>query len=94
MFYVLLLMAGLWYFELWPFSVEGPLDFQTEYAAEVGYYRGTERAWFVGSRHRKKEACINEAISRFNTLNHESPGRAFSWSCRVMRGERFLDRTR
>lgn len=92
--FLLVILAALWYFETWPFSVAGPLDFQTEYMAEVGYYQGSDRVWFVGSRQKKKEACIDEAVSRFNSLNRESPRRAFSWSCRIMRGERFLDRTR
>lgn len=63
------------------------------YRAEVGYYEGDKQTWFVGSD-KSREACISEAISRYNSINAASQGRAFSWACRQMQGENFLDRVR
>ncbi len=63
------------------------------YRAEVGYYENDKEAWFVG-RDKSREACISEAIARYNNINAASPKRAFSWACRKMQGERFLDRVR
>jgi hypothetical protein len=63
------------------------------YRAEVGYREGQEEKWFVGSD-RTREECTSEATAYFNRLNSQSPGRAFSWACRKMKGENFLDRVR
>lgn len=64
------------------------------YRAEVGYYEGSQERWYVGSD-KSYDACISEATSYFNSLNTPSnPKRAFSWACRKMRGEEFLDRVR
>jgi hypothetical protein len=63
------------------------------YRAEVGYYEGGEQRWYVGPDQSRDE-CQSSAINRFNALNRESPGRAFSWACRKMQGERFLERVR
>jgi hypothetical protein len=90
----IIVIAALWLSGSWPFDQGGPFDFKTEYMAEVGYYAGEERRWYVGSRTRDKSACLSEAISIYNQYNWQSSGRAFSWSCRIMSGDRFLDRTR
>ena len=64
------------------------------YRAEVGYYNGSEKAWYVGES-KSHDACISEAQSYFRSLNTPSnPSRAFSWACRKMQGEEFLDRVR
>lgn len=66
------------------------------YRAEVGYYEGTRQEWFVGSD-RTHEECTSEAIRRFNAMNTPplgKPGRAFSWACRKMQGDKFLERLR
>lgn len=86
--WLLIGLAALWYFEIWPF---GP---SYTYRAEVGYYSGLKHEWFVGSDRRTHEECAEEAIWRFNSMNRESPGRAFSWACRKMRGESFEGRVR
>jgi hypothetical protein len=63
------------------------------YRAEVGYYEGTEQRWYVGSD-KSRDDCTSEAIGLYNSLNARSQGRAFSWACRKMNGERFLERVR
>lgn len=80
-------LAAAWYF--------GWFDFLKSYTyrAEVGYYSEGQRTWYVGSD-KSKDECISEATSRFNSLNAEHSGRAFSWACRKMDGEQFLDRVR
>jgi hypothetical protein len=40
------------------------------------------------------DACMSEAIAYYNELNRDHPKRAFSWACRKMQGENFLDRVR
>ena len=63
------------------------------YRAEVGYFEGAEQRWFVGSD-KSRDDCQTEAINRYNALNRESPGRAFSWACRQMSGDQFITRVR
>jgi hypothetical protein len=65
-----------------------------EYVPEVGYRQGSAEAWWIGGRYRTKEECASQAVARFNAINAESRGRAFSWACRVMRGEKFESRVR
>jgi hypothetical protein len=71
----------------------GPFAPQYTYRAEIGYYLNGEQAWFVGSD-KTYDECMSEAISRFNSINVDHPRRAFSWACRKMQGEQFLDRVR
>jgi hypothetical protein len=63
------------------------------YRAEVGYYESGQQAWYVGAD-KTREACTSEAVDMFNSFNAQSPNRAFSWACRKMQGERFLERVR
>ena len=64
------------------------------YKAEVGYYEGGQQKWYIGSAKSYSE-CIAEATSYFDSLKTPSnPKRAFTWSCRKMRGEEFLDRVK
>jgi hypothetical protein len=77
---------GAWYFGLFD------RDSYT-YRAEVGYYEGNYQQWFVGND-KTRDECQAEAISRFNSINARDPSRAFSWACRKMKGERFLERVR
>lgn len=63
------------------------------YRAEVGYYEGSERTWYVG-QDKNYQACIDEATAYYRSLNDKRPNRAFSWACRKMEGEKFLDRVR
>lgn len=91
---ILLALAGLWFFEVWPFSVGAPLDFQTEYMPEVGYRSGEETIWFVGERMSDKSECYDEAVYSSRRLANADPSRVVSIACRVMRGDRFLDRSR
>ena len=63
------------------------------YRAEVGYYNGDSQAWYVGTD-KSYGDCISEAIGYYNRLNTNNSGRAFSWACRKMQGENFLDRVR
>jgi hypothetical protein len=84
---VILGLIAAWYFGLFE-SFQGHT-----YRAEVGYFQGSERTWYVG-RDKSREACTAEATALYNSYNRESPGRAFSWACRKMQGDRFLDRVR
>jgi hypothetical protein len=63
------------------------------YRAEVGYYSGGAQAWYVGSD-TSYDSCMAEARALYNSYNAQSPNRAFSWACRKMQGENFLDRVR
>jgi hypothetical protein len=84
---VILAIFAAWYFGLFE-AVRG-----YTYRAEVGYHQGTEQLWFVGGD-KSRDECTSEAIGRYNALNAQSPGRAFSWACRKMQGDRFLERVR
>jgi hypothetical protein len=64
------------------------------YNAEVGYYEGGQQKWYIGSA-KSYDGCIAEAASYFDSLKSPSnPKRAFTWACRKMRGEEFLDRVK
>lgn len=76
----------------WYFGLFSAFESHT-YRAEVGYYNGGQQAWYVGSD-KSREACTSEAINYYNSLNAERQGRAFSWACREMQGEKFLARVR
>jgi hypothetical protein len=85
-FVFLLIASGAWYFgafDRWSYT----------YRAEVGYYQDGQQTWFVGPD-QDYEGCIAEARGRFTGINIASPNRAFSWACRKMQGERFLERVR
>lgn len=86
--------AALYWFEAWPFSVGGPLDFQTEYIPEVGYRVGSDTRWWIGDRYSSSSTCWDAAVSASRRWSQQSETRVTSVACRVMRGERFLDRTR
>lgn len=81
-------LAAAWWFEVWPFNPT------YTYKPEVGYYQDGEQVWFVGSDVVDKEQCVSHAIAVYNNFNRESSRRAFSWACRKMQGDRFLDRVR
>lgn len=86
-FVVIMAVVAAWYFGLFE-------SFNSyTYRAEVGYYQGDQQAWYVGSD-KSRDACQAEAIGYYNQLNAKSTGRAFSWACRKMQGERFLERVR
>jgi hypothetical protein len=67
---------------------------RTEYIPEVGYREGEREIWWLGERTRSKEDCVRAAAGKFNAINNDSSRRAFSWACRVMKGESFEERTR
>lgn len=92
--FLLIVAFGLWYFETWPFSIGAPLDFQTEYMPEVGYYKDGSVTWYVGDRIKKREDCYAEAVYASRSLTGDTPSRVTSISCRVMRGDRFLTRVK
>jgi hypothetical protein len=79
--------AALWWFGVWPFS-------SYTYRPEVGYYAGNQQKWHVGRDYNTQDECTSEAAAVFNSYNRQSPGRAFSWACRKMDGEAFLERVR
>src|SRR5262245_19005609 len=85
------LMAA-WYFDVFSLDAFSFLSPYT-YHAEVGYYDDGQQRWFVGAD-KSYSDCMSEAIGRFNAFNAQHRGRAFTWSCRKMQGERFLDRVR
>jgi hypothetical protein len=85
LFAVTLAIIGAWYFGFFE---------KTTYRPEVGYYEGKQAVWTVGSDMTREE-CTGVAIAHFNNLNAEPPHtRAFSWACRKMQGEKFLERVR
>lgn len=92
--YILLVLAALWWFEVWPFAAGDPLDFQTEYIPEVGYYRDDAIVWWTGERFKDKTKCLDSARVNSRGLTNSTPTRVTSIACRVMRGERFLDRAK
>lgn len=57
-----------------------------EYAAEVGYRNGESETWDIWGDFTSLDKCREAAISRFNSLNAESPGRATSWACLLKDG--------
>jgi hypothetical protein len=71
----------------------GAFEPKFTYRAEVGYYLNGQQAWFVGAD-KTYDDCMSEATWRYNSINAEHPRRAFSWACRKMQGERFLERVR
>ncbi|RQH12461.1 hypothetical protein [Bradyrhizobium sp. RP6] len=77
---------------LWVFGTPSFLSPYT-YRAEVGYYNGGAQAWYVGND-TSFDSCISEAQAMFNSYNTPKPNRAFSWACRKMQGESFLERVR
>jgi hypothetical protein len=80
---LLLVIAGIYY----------AASDSTAYRAEVGYYEGSDTKWWYGGD-TDREACTAEAIGFFNRKNAGNPGRAFSWSCLVVKGDRILSRVR
>jgi hypothetical protein len=52
----------------------------SKYAAEVGYLKGSERAWDIWGDFTLDE-CRDAAKARLNLYNRELPGRSFSWAC-------------
>lgn len=87
---IFIIAAGLAAYHLWT----GRLLESYSYRSEVGYYTGERQDWYVGAERTTREACISDAAAYYNSLNFQSPGRAFSWACRKMQGERFLERVR
>lgn len=57
-----------------------------KYAAEVGYRNGEGVTWDIWGDFTSLDDCREAAISRFNSLNFESPGRATSWACLLKDG--------
>lgn len=57
------------------------------YAAEVGYYRGTEIGWDIWGDFPTLEECRSEAIARYNFYEVEQRGRAYSWACLLKNGK-------
>lgn len=50
------------------------------YAAEVGYYRGTDIAWDLWGDFKSLDDCRSAAIFRYN-FYVEQNDRAYTWSC-------------
>jgi hypothetical protein len=64
------------------------------YKAGVGYFNDGKETWYMGDN-KSYDACMSEARSYFASLNTPSnPKRAFSWACRKMQGDSFLERVR
>lgn len=91
---LILLSAALWLFDVWPFSVGAPFDYQTEYMPEVVYWSGRDEATYLGPRVRDRDMCINLAHDQSRRIAGANASRIISTHCRIMRGERFLDRAR
>jgi hypothetical protein len=87
--YVLVIVGAiaLWFFG-WPTFLSA-----YTYKAEVGYYEGKSQAWYVGND-TTYDKCMSEARNLYNAYNAKSPNRAFSWACRKMQGDSFLERVR
>jgi hypothetical protein len=93
MWLFVIILASLWFFEIWPFSFGGPLGPRIEYIAEVGYRSGERIEWQIGSRRRSVDECRNEVNAIVNTISR-ADRRVTSTACRVMHGDRFVSRTR
>jgi hypothetical protein len=92
---IALLAAAIWFFELWPFSVGAPLDFQTEYIPEVIYLDGNEDKTWLGPRLKGyRDLCLELAHDQSKRIAGANPTRVRSVACRIMRGERFLSRAK
>jgi hypothetical protein len=63
------------------------LSFGSTYAAEVGYYEGSEVKWEVWGDFGSLDACRSAAIARFNQHNQQSSGKATSWACLKKSGD-------
>jgi hypothetical protein len=86
--FVALIAIALWWFGSWPFGSA------YTYRVEVGYYDGGKEIWYAGPDQNSREDCVDAAIAYFNSVNNANTDRAFSWACRKMQGEDFLDRVR
>lgn len=53
----------------------------SRYASEVGWYEGGSERWSISGDFTSLDDCRSAAIAQFNSVNAESPGRAFSWAC-------------
>lgn len=90
---LLLALAAMWWFEVWPF--DGTLTGRHTYQPEVGYWEDGERKWYVGGGLAKQDECVASATAQYNSYNARSPNRAFSWACRKMdKSGNFLERVR
>jgi len=50
------------------------------YAAEVGYYRGTEIAWDIWGDFKTLDDCRTQAMAQYNVY-YANNKRAYIWSC-------------
>lgn len=89
----LVCMTAAWYFDNWPFGHEGPLS-PYEFAAEVGYFEGGSRKWWVDEKLKPLDLCRARLSDKVASLGGGSSGRVFSQSCQIHYGDKFLDRTR
>jgi len=70
------ILLALWYFGYMP-----SCDFwRKHYAAEVGYYQGTEVAWDLWGDYTTLDECRDAAISRYN-FYYAQNRREYTWSC-------------
>jgi hypothetical protein len=93
---LMLLVLGAWYFgwfEKLGASVGLRKGEAYTYRSEVGYYLEGQPTWYVGID-TTRDKCTSEAIHLYNSVNAERLNRAFSWACRKMQGEKFLERVR
>lgn len=88
----IIVLLGLWFFEVWPFGYGHLLGPRVEYVAEVSYRVGDRIDWRTGIRRPSLTECrhdIADIVSSIRRAEHRVVGS----SCRIMHGERFMDRT-
>ena len=67
--------------------IAGGCDFfsPSEYAAEVGAYRGSDIDWEIWGDFTSLEECRTAAMNRYNQLAADK--RAYSWACLLKNGK-------
>lgn len=53
----------------------------SKFDAEIGYIKGKEQRFEYWGDFSTLDECRDAAISRYNAINADKPGRAFSWAC-------------
>lgn len=62
-------------------ALVGTLSGCAKYDAEIGYFDGAEKRFDYWGDFSSLDECRNAAIGRFNAMNADKSGRAFSWAC-------------
>lgn len=80
--FIVAIVLALMYFGYIP----GCDGWTKRYAAEVGYYQGTEVAWDLWGDYTSLDECRDAAISRYNFYVSQNQ-RGYTWSCLEKNGK-------